>query len=104
MAGRGSKPGERRGGRQKGTPNKITKALKDMVLSALDKAGGEEYLLQQAKTNPNAFMTLIGKVLPMQVSGPGGGPIRTTFEATKLSTGALREILAAAQGNEEQES
>lgn len=28
MAGRGSKPGERRGGRQKGTPNKATKDIK----------------------------------------------------------------------------
>lgn len=40
---RGSKPGERRGGRQAGTPNKVTKALKDMILGALDEAGGEEY-------------------------------------------------------------
>lgn len=28
---RGSKPGERRGGRVKGTPNKVTAALKDMA-------------------------------------------------------------------------
>lgn len=64
---RGSKPGERRGGRQKGTPNKVTKALKDMILGALDDAGGQDYLMRQASENPAAFLTLIGKVLPMQV-------------------------------------
>ena len=31
MAGRGSKPGERRGGRKKGTPNKRTAELRDVV-------------------------------------------------------------------------
>lgn len=58
MAGRGSKPGERRGGRKKGTPNKITATLKDMILGALDDAGGQKYLKEQAKENPGPFMTL----------------------------------------------
>lgn len=49
---RGSKPGERRGGRQKGTPNKIPSDLKVMILGALDKAGGVEYLAAQAIENP----------------------------------------------------
>lgn len=37
---RGSRPGERRGGRKPGTPNKITADLKAMILGALDEAGG----------------------------------------------------------------
>ncbi len=37
---RGSRPGERRGGRQKGTPNKVTRAVKDAILSAFEKVGG----------------------------------------------------------------
>jgi hypothetical protein len=56
-------------GRPKGSTNKATKALKDMILSALDQAGGEAYLLAQAKKNPQAFMTLIGKVLPTTIQG-----------------------------------
>jgi len=31
MAGKGSKPGERRGGRQKGTPNKATAEIKEIA-------------------------------------------------------------------------
>ncbi len=59
--------GRKTGGRQKGTPNKVTKALKEMILGALDDAGGQEYLAKQAGKNPAAFMTLIGKVLPQDV-------------------------------------
>lgn len=72
---RGSKPGERRGGRQKGVPNKLSGDVKAMILAALDEAGGMAYLLQQAQTNPNAFMTLLGKVLPMTVAGDPENPL-----------------------------
>lgn len=65
------------GGSRKGKPNKITRELKDMILGALEKAGGEQYLMERAKDprTAAAFMTLVGKVLPMQVTGAGGGPI-----------------------------
>jgi len=63
-------------GRPKGTPNKNTRLLKDMILKALDEAGGVEYLAQQAEENPSAFLTLVGKVLPLQVTGENGGAIR----------------------------
>jgi hypothetical protein len=80
---RGSKPGERRGGRVKGTPNKVTAVVKDMVVQALDQAGGVEYLVAQANDNPAAFLTLVGKVIPLQVhsSGPDGGPIEYRIAA-----------------------
>ena len=63
------KDGSKSGGRKKGTPNKTTKALKDLILGALDEKGGLKYLARQADENPAAFMTLVGKVLPMTVSG-----------------------------------
>jgi hypothetical protein len=55
-------------GRPKGSPNKISAAVKDMVSQALDKAGGVDYLLLQAHDNPTAFLTLVGKIIPLQVS------------------------------------
>lgn len=69
---RGAKKGERRGGRAPGTPNKITAELKDMIRGALDDAGGREYLKRQAIAEPVAFMTLLGKILPKEVTGLGG--------------------------------
>jgi hypothetical protein len=72
---RGSAPGERRGGRQKGTPNKVNADLKEMILGALSDVGGRDYLALRAKDTPAAFLTLVGKVLPMQLAGEGGGPV-----------------------------
>lgn len=66
--------GFKTGGRKKGTPNKITALLKDEILQAADQAhadGRVGYLKQQAEENPTAFLTLLGKILPMQVDGPG---------------------------------
>lgn len=67
------------GGRQKGTPNKTTALLKDAILQAANKAGGKDklvgYLETQAKANPGPFLALLGKVLPMQVTGADGGAL-----------------------------
>jgi hypothetical protein len=65
------------GGRKKGTPNKLTAGVKEMILGALDKAGGVEYLYQQARDNPSALMTLVGKVLPLTLSGDPNAPLNT---------------------------
>ena len=62
-------------------PNITTALFKDAILMAAETAGGGEpdglvnYLVAQAKQNPGPFMTLLGKVLPMQVSGEEGGNI-----------------------------
>lgn len=61
---------QKTGGRQKGTPNKVTKELKETILAALDGAGGVGYLQDTAKSHPAAFLALIGKVLPMTIQGP----------------------------------
>jgi hypothetical protein len=68
------------GGRSKGVPNKTTALLKDAILRAAEKAGGPEgligYLEIQAKLNPGPFMALLGKVLPMQLTGNGNDHIK----------------------------
>ena len=62
-------------GRPKGVPNKATIAIKDMVIKALDKSGGVDYLVKQADENPVAFLSLCGKVIPLQISN-GDEPFR----------------------------
>jgi hypothetical protein len=54
-------------GRPKGIANKATRALKQMILGALNQAGGDAYLLSQTQIKPVAFTTLIGKVLPSEI-------------------------------------
>ena len=67
MAGKGQK---KTGGRRKGSVNKTTALLKDAVLQAAEAAGDKEgmvgYLTTQTKQNPTAFMSLLGRVLPIQ--------------------------------------
>lgn len=70
-------------GRTAGKPNKVTGQLKDMILKALDGAGGIEYLQKQAIENPGPFLTLVGKVLPLQVTGADGAPL--TVEIVKFA-------------------
>ena len=85
MAGRGQ---PKTGGRKRGAPNKMTALLKDAILEAAQQAGGDTdglvaYLKQQAMDNPSAFMTLLGKVLPLQAKGSTGKddePINLTIE------------------------
>lgn len=74
-----------KGGSRKGIPNKINSDIKAMILAALDKAGGADYLLAQSESNPTAFLTLVGKVLPMTLAGDPDHPLVTKIERAILS-------------------
>jgi hypothetical protein len=69
-----------RGGRKQGTPNKTTTVLKDAILAAAEQAGDEAglvgYLRNMATTNPSAFLSLLGKVLPMTLAGDKDAPLQ----------------------------
>ena len=75
--------GKHAGGRPKGSPNKIPALLKDALLEAAMRAGDGEgmvgYLEKQARENPNSFLTILGKVLPLQVGGIGGEAIEVNI-------------------------
>ena len=38
-----------------------------MIIAALDSAGGEQYLVEQARQNPTAFLALLGRIIPSEV-------------------------------------
>lgn len=52
--------------------------MKDVILGALSDAGGEAWLVEQARKSPVAFMALIGRVLPLQVNDGGADPMVQT--------------------------
>ncbi len=68
-------------GKPKGALNKNTQAIKDMILGAVDQAGGVDYLVARANDpkTASAFLGLVGKVLPMQVTGADGDAINIRF-------------------------
>jgi len=67
------------GGRVAGTPNKVNGDIKELLLGALQDVGGREYLAARAIDTPASFMTLLGKVLPLQLTGENGAPIAVDF-------------------------
>lgn len=86
--GRGGKrPGA---GRPKGALDQGNAMIRDMVVQALHKAGGVNYLAKRAADpkTAGAFLGLVGKVLPVQISGEGGGPVQTV---TRIELVALKK-------------
>jgi hypothetical protein len=79
-APKGTRPPAAGRGRPKGAHNKVSADVKAMILGALEKCG-EQYFIEQASKNPAAFMALVGKVLPLQVSGEDRGPIKIRWES-----------------------
>lgn len=65
-------------GRPKGVLNKNNQAIRDMIAAALDQVGGVEYLAERANDprTASAFLSLIGKVMPIQVTGEDGGAVK----------------------------
>jgi hypothetical protein len=72
----GKRPGA---GRKKGVPNKLTADVKACIMAAFKKAGGEEYLLGVAQTDPRTFCALLGKILPTQVTADAAEPVKVQF-------------------------
>lgn len=73
---------------------KTTNLLKDAILKAAEQAGNQlgneglvSYLEAQALKNASSFLTLLGKVLPLQLSGENGAPIKTV---TKIELIAMK--------------
>lgn len=89
-------------GRPRGARNKITSDVKAMILGALAAKGGQGYLEQQADKNPVAFMTLLGKVLPMQLTGGEGAPLQVQTVNFAEQLAQARERVAAARAAEQQ--
>lgn len=69
------------GGRTKGQPNKTTTIAKEAIAQVADNLGGVSRLTAWVRENPDnekAFwVSVYPKLLPLQLSGEGGGPIET---------------------------
>ncbi|MCY1417854.1 hypothetical protein D9M71_333980 [compost metagenome] len=59
--------GRKTGGRQKGTPNKTTKEVKDALGEAFVKLGGVAALVRWGKQEPGEFYKLWARMLPHEI-------------------------------------
>ena len=85
----GGKPGP---GRPKGSPNKVSAAAKEVIAEAASRLGGVDRVVawaQEDAKNEHAFWSSIyPKLLPLQLSGEGGGPLVTRVELVPLVNGS----------------
>ena len=86
-------------GKPPGTPNAITRDLKNAILGALEAARGPEgsvgYLRRLAIENSSAFAALLGKCLPHTLSADesnGGLGVKMVFERHIVWPDGRREI------------
>jgi hypothetical protein len=75
-------------GRPKGALNHITRDIREMIRGALEEAGGVAYLTAQARANPSAFLSLVGKIVPAEMH------VRTSV-LDSLSDDELADFLVA---------
>ena len=64
-----STPQKRWQAARRGPPEGLTANIKACIMAAFNDAGGKDYLVKVAKTDPRTFCTLLGKLLPTQVTG-----------------------------------
>jgi hypothetical protein len=74
----GARPGA---GRPKGSLDKGNALIREMIVEALHGVGGVTYLQEKAESHPQAFLALVGKVMPVQVEG-GDKPIEHAIKVT----------------------
>lgn len=60
------------GGRQKGTPNRVTKTAREAFMFAAEKIGGAERLARWAEQNETEFFKLYARLIPQEVTGEEG--------------------------------
>lgn len=56
-------------GRPKGSKDKIQTRVKEAIEAAFSELGGVQYLVTMGKKEPKAFMALLGKVIPKEITG-----------------------------------
>lgn len=90
------------GGRVKGTPNKTTASMKAAFESVYrdlqDKHGDgtpNGHFLSWALDNETDFYKLASKLIPVQLTGEGGGPVQHEFVTKQQRDAAVKAAMDA---------
>jgi hypothetical protein len=61
-------------------PNSLTVNARDSIWKVFHDLGGVRHMKAWAEENPTEFYKLYGKLVPTQVTGEEGGPVKITVE------------------------
>jgi hypothetical protein len=68
--------GHKTGGRQRGTPNKVTTAFKDAVRTVYKDIGGNAAFAQWAQDNPTDFYRIAARLIPTEIAAREGATLQ----------------------------
>lgn len=86
---KGKPTGKKYGGRDKGTPNKVTASVRQAFKEAFDHlqqdTDSPAHLTNWGRANPKEFYQIAQKLIPQEISGPEGGavPVKINIEFVK---------------------
>lgn len=82
-------------GKAVGTKDKSTRGIRGMILQALSNVGGVKYLEEQAVKQPVAFLSLVGKVLPLDVTSSDGSmrPVVALYMPDNRRDGSTARVI-----------
>lgn len=92
------KKGERFGGRQKGTQNKVTRQLKEAIILAAENSVHSKthdlvgYVKYLADNRPELFASLLGRLLPLQGKVQFEGTVEHTIKAKAETNMSPQEL------------
>ena len=96
--------GYKTGGRQRGTPNNITRALKDAVQTAYGAIGGDSAFATWAKANPTEFYKIAARLIPQEMrhSDDGGQLVVNILRFAPGNAGRTGEAVIESNGQQHQ--
>ena len=68
------------GGRQLGTPNRLTGLFREAVLAVYERLGGHAAFLEWARKNPTEFYRIAARLIPVEVRGPSDQSVRVIVD------------------------
>lgn len=68
--------GKKVGGRVAGVPNKVTGIAKDNITAVFIRLGGTAAMAKWAEENQTEFYRIYSRLIPTEVTGEGGGPVK----------------------------
>lgn len=86
-------------GRKPGVPNKINRLVKESIVEAVERLGSDRkgkdgmvgWLMKQANRYPVAYMRLLDRLLPYELTGKGGGPVQLEYRSKADIVERLKE-------------
>lgn len=94
--------GVKTGGRQKGTPNKISATVRENVVAVFDEIGGVDQMVMWARENTTEFYRLYARLLPTEttVSVVRDARNLTDADLANIATGSSEGVAIPQDGAE----